>query len=83
MDATSPKEIQWRQWKTERTRFKALIALGVNEKKAARAAWGRGGPWFSSSTSAMNFANRAYFQSLGWFGVINFYNKFKANVNFT
>jgi hypothetical protein len=55
----------------------------VNRKKAARAAWGRSGHWFSASTSAMNFAlNRTYFANLGWSGLVNMYNKFKINVKF-
>ena len=66
------RKIQWRQWKTPRTRFNKLLSFEVNRKKAARVAWGRGGPWFSSATSAMNFAlNRAYFTTLGWLGLIN------------
>ena len=52
-------------------------------KRLARVAWGRGGPWFSSATSAMNFAlNRTYFATLGWLGLVNLYNKFKINVKF-
>lgn len=75
--------IRWRQWKTPRTRFKKLRSFGVNRTKAARAAWGRSGPWYSSATSAMNFAlSRAYFQSLGWLGPIKLYNQFKLDVKF-
>ena len=77
------RKIHWRQWKTERTRFRKLISFGVNKRKAIRAAWGRGGPWYSSATSAMNFAlDLAYFESLGWFGLVSIYNKFKINVKF-
>lgn len=46
----------WRQWKTPRTRFNKLQALGVSRGKAARAAWGRDGPWASSAGSAINVA---------------------------
>jgi RNA-directed DNA polymerase len=75
--------IQWRQWKTPRTRFNKLLSFDVNRSKAARVAWGRGGPWFSSATSAMNFSlTHAYFNALGWLGIINLYNKFKINVKF-
>lgn len=75
--------IHWRQWKTPRTRFKNLLSFKVNRNKAARVAWGKGGPWYSSSTSAMNFAlNRNYFKRLGWSGLINYYNKFKTSVKF-
>ena len=41
--------IIWRQWKTPRTRFRKLQALGVNQVKVARAAWGRDGPWRSAA----------------------------------
>ncbi len=56
--------IRWRQWKTPRTRFKKLVARGVNQPKAARAAWGRDGPWRSAASSAMNVAmpNRALYE---------------------
>ena len=77
------RKIHWRQWKTERTRFQKLLSFDVNRRKAARAAWGRGGPWYSSALSAMNFAlNRSYFKSIGWFGLIGTYNKFKIDVKF-
>lgn len=46
----------WRHWKTPRTRFKELMKRGVNRPKAARAAWGRDGPWLSAAGSAMNVA---------------------------
>ncbi len=75
--------IQWRQWKKPKTRFNKLISFQVNRKKAARVAWGRGGPWYSSATSAMNFAlNHAYFRMLGWLGLLNLYSKFKTGIKF-
>ncbi len=75
--------ITWRQWKKARTRFKKLLSLGVNRNKAAKVAWGRGGAWYSSATSAMNFAlNNAYFKILGWIGLLNLYIKFKRDVKF-
>lgn len=73
--------ITWRQWKQARTRFKKLQSLGVNRNKAARAAWGRGGPWYSSATSAMNFAlDRSYFKMLGWLGPRDLYATYKLDV---
>jgi RNA-directed DNA polymerase len=61
------RKIVWRQWKTCRTRFEKLQALGVNRPKAAKAAFGRGGPWFSAATSAMNYAYRLeILRSLGY-----------------
>ncbi len=77
------RNIHWRQWKTPRTRFKKMIGLDVNRDKAARAAWGRGGPWASSATQAMNLALRnSYFENLGWIGLIRTYEKFKISVKF-
>ena len=71
--------IIWRQWKQARTRFNKLVSFKVNRNKAARVAWGRGGPWYSSATSAMNFAlNNDYFKALGWIGLKNLYNKLKS-----
>ncbi len=46
----------WRHWKKPGTRFKELMKRGVNRPKAARAAWGRDGPWQSAAGSAMNVA---------------------------
>jgi RNA-directed DNA polymerase len=48
--------IVWRQWKTPRSRFRKLQARGVSQGKAARAAWGRDGPWASAAGSAINVA---------------------------
>jgi len=75
--------ILWRQWKTPRTRFNKLLSLDVNRSKAARVAWGRGGPWFCTKTGAMKFAlNRTYFHSQGWLGITNIYDRFKIDVKF-
>lgn len=77
------RKIIWRQWKTPRTRFNKLLSLKVGPRKAAKASWGRGGPWYCSATSAMNFAlSKAYFCDLGWIGLVNIYNKFKISVSF-
>lgn len=73
----------WRQWKKPRTRFNNLRSFDVNRNKAMRVAWGKGGPWFSSATSAMNFAlNRDIFRSLGWLSFVDLYAKFKIDVKF-
>lgn len=50
------RTVLWRHWKTPRTRFKKLMFLGVSRPKAARAAWGRDGPWRSAAGSAINVA---------------------------
>ena len=46
----------WRHWKKPRTRFEELMKRGVNRSKAARAAWGKDGPWQSAAGSAINYA---------------------------
>lgn len=46
----------WRHWKKPRTRFRELMKRGVNRPKAARAAWGKDGPWQSAAGSAINYA---------------------------
>lgn len=77
------RKIIWRQWKTARTRFEKLLSLKVNPRKAAKAAWGRGGPWFSAATSAMNFAlSKQHFQKLGWLSLTDIHQKFKIAVKF-
>ena len=48
--------VVWRHWKRPRTRFEKLMERGVNRHKAARAAWGKDGPWQSAAGSAMNVA---------------------------
>jgi len=58
--------VLWRHWKTSRTRFKRLMSHGVNRSKAARASWGRAGPWCSAAGSAINFAvPNQHFRDLG------------------
>ena len=68
--------IIWRQWKKPRTRFKKLMKLGVNQSKAARAAWGRDGPWASSAGSAINVAYpNETFETLGLINLVNRYRQ--------
>ena len=68
----------WRQWKTSRTRFNKLLSFDVNRKKAA---FGRSGSWFSSCTSAMNFAlQNAFFREKGWVGFTFSYAKYRVDV---
>lgn len=77
------RKIIWRQWKTPRTRFNKLMSLDVGRKKAAKVAWGRGGPWFCAATSAVNYAlKRTYFKALGWVGIVDSYNRFKITAKF-
>lgn len=73
--------IRWRQWKKPRTRFKKLVAAGVNQKKAAKAAWGRDGPWASAASSAINVAlpNTAL-QEWGLLSLVDYHRHLECSV---
>lgn len=74
------RKIIWRQWKTCRTRFEKLQALGVGQSKAAKAAFGRGGPWFSAATSAMNYAFRMeVLRSFGYIPLQQLHNSYTSH----
>jgi RNA-directed DNA polymerase len=56
----------WRQWKTGRKRFAALIRLGVSRALAAHAAGASCGPWRGSHNPALDRAlSNDYLTSLG------------------
>jgi RNA-directed DNA polymerase len=44
----------WRQWKKPRTRFKKLVALGLNVERARQSAGNGRGPWWNSGAYHMN-----------------------------
>jgi RNA-directed DNA polymerase len=48
--------IQWRHWKTPRTRLRRLKAAGVHDVVAAMAAYSGRGPWACSAMGAINTA---------------------------
>lgn len=48
--------IQWRHWKTPRTRLRRLKAAGVHDVVAAMAAYSGRGPWACSAMGAVNTA---------------------------
>jgi RNA-directed DNA polymerase len=48
--------IQWRQWKTPRTRLHELRRRGLDAQLAAKAAYGGRGPWHNAGARAMNMA---------------------------
>lgn len=48
--------IQWRQWKTPRTRQKELRRRGLEETWVKRAAYGGKGPWRNAGAFPMNIA---------------------------
>jgi group II intron reverse transcriptase/maturase len=48
--------VLWRQWKKPRTRCKRLVALGLKESMARKAAYSSKGPWRMARTYAMQKA---------------------------
>lgn len=48
--------IQWRQWKKPKTRYKGLIAIGLKENTARKAAYSSKGPWRMASCYEMHKA---------------------------
>ncbi|MBS3903109.1 MAG: hypothetical protein KGZ30_01900 [Anaplasmataceae bacterium] len=48
------RDILWRQWKKARTRYKRLIALGLKENTAKKAAYSRKEPWRMAKTPGMH-----------------------------
>src|SRR5215471_5216118 len=56
----------WRQWKTQRRRPAALIALGVQPRLASNTAGSGHGPWYLARSRALSVGlSNAYFRSLG------------------
>ena len=56
----------WKQWKRGRTRFRELVARGVNRNLAAQTAGSPHGVWRLSNSPALNKAlSNRYFRSLG------------------
>ncbi|WP_175722035.1 group II intron reverse transcriptase/maturase [Burkholderia anthina] len=56
----------WKQWKRGRTRFRELVARGVNRHLAAQTAGSPHGVWRLSNSPALNKAlSNRYFRSLG------------------
>ena len=73
--------IRWRQWKKPRTRFKKLVAAGVSRRKAAKAAWGRDGPWASAASSAINVAlPNKVFEQWGLLSLLDYHQHLECSV---
>ena len=57
---------RWRQWKTQRRRRAALLALGVPPRLARNTAGSGHGPWYLARSQALaRGLSNAYFRSLG------------------
>ena len=52
------RTIAWRQWKVPKTRYKRLVALGVDAERAKKATATGRGPWWNGSASHMHVAYR-------------------------
>ena len=50
------RKVLWRQWKRSRTRFKQLMQLGLDEKRAQKSAYNGRGAWWNAGASHMNQA---------------------------
>jgi RNA-directed DNA polymerase len=56
----------WRQWKTQRRRRAALLALGVSPRLARNTAGSGHGPWYLARSQALaRGLSNAYFRSVG------------------
>jgi RNA-directed DNA polymerase len=56
----------WRQWKTQRRRRAALIALGVGQRLASNTAGSGHGAWYLARSKALSLGlTNAHFRSLG------------------
>ncbi|MDP5033199.1 MAG: hypothetical protein NWQ54_00495 [Paraglaciecola sp.] len=72
------RKIAWRQWKRVYTRIKRLIALGIDESRAATSAVNGRGAWFNSGASHMNQAlPKKYFDYLGLVSLIDYHQRLK------
>lgn len=65
------RALQWRHWKTPKTRLKKLLELGIPWERA-RAVSNRGGPWHNAATPYMNTAlSNASLSSMGLMSLLN------------
>ena len=58
--------MEWRKWKRGRTRYRKLLALGLNKDKAHAGSSNGHGPWWNAASSSMSIAlPTIYFRRLG------------------
>jgi RNA-directed DNA polymerase len=67
--------IQWRQWKRPRTRYKKLIALGLDPERARRSAGNGRGPWWNAGAQHMNQAIPT--RMLSEMGLTSFFGEYR------
>jgi RNA-directed DNA polymerase len=71
--------MEWRKWKTPRTRMRKLIALGLDRERARESAFNGRGPWWNAGASHMNAAlPTSYFRKLGLISLLEEVNWFAA-----
>ncbi|AYD46365.1 group II intron reverse transcriptase/maturase [Arachidicoccus soli] len=74
------RNILWRQWKRNWTRFLNLRKGGLSEEHAVRSAFNQRGPWFNSGASHMNLAfPKKYFDELRLFSFVDAYKVYTAS----
>lgn len=66
------RNILWRQWKRNWTRFCNLRKLGIGEERARMSAFNKRGPWYNSGASHMNQAMKLkHFEKAGLFSLFD------------
>ena len=74
------RNILWRQWKRNWTRFTNLRKAGLSEQRAIRSVFNQRGPWFNSGAPHMNQAlPKKYFDGLRLFSFVDGLKAFHAN----
>ncbi|MGF7233245.1 group II intron reverse transcriptase/maturase [Arachidicoccus sp.] len=74
------RNILWRQWKRNWTRFLNLRKGGLSEEHAVRSAFNQHGPWSNSGASHMNLGfPKKYFDELRLFSFLDAYKAYKAS----
>lgn len=78
------RNIMWRQWKRNWTRYINMHKAGLSKVEARKAAFGQHGPWHTACGLPMNTAFPiAYFDDLGLFGLLVQHKLFKQLINGT
>jgi RNA-directed DNA polymerase len=73
------RQLLWKRWKRGRTRYRALVALGVPRERAALGAVGKS-PWHMSKTPVVNEAlSNAYWRSAGLESLMGRYRKLRLS----
>lgn len=69
------RQLVWKRWKRGRTRYRALVAMGVPASRAALGAVGKS-PWRMSKSPVVNEAlSNAYWQTLGLRSIVERYHQ--------